>query len=146
MCRHKHMAAVTRSRESSVNLLCRRVAVLCVCPQQRRSACALCVRLPELSCVLALLVAPCCPNCNAHRLLALLAAGSGSLSTVLLRAVRVRRLLCSDDVLAMGIDKYNAECRSIVTRYCAEWEVIVGVRVLPEGAAECWAGGHRGGC
>lgn len=31
-----------------------------------------------------------------------------------------------DQVLAMGIDKYNAECRSIVTRYCKEWEVIVG--------------------
>ena len=30
-----------------------------------------------------------------------------------------------DDVLAMGIDKYNAECRGIVTRYCAEWETIV---------------------
>jgi len=30
-----------------------------------------------------------------------------------------------DDVLAMGIDKYNAECRKIVTRYCAEWEDIV---------------------
>ncbi len=28
-------------------------------------------------------------------------------------------------VLAMGIDKYNAECRSIVTRYCGEWEQIV---------------------
>jgi isoleucyl-tRNA synthetase len=25
----------------------------------------------------------------------------------------------------MGIDKYNAECRGIVTRYCAEWETIV---------------------
>ena len=30
-----------------------------------------------------------------------------------------------DDVLAMGIDKYNAECRGIVTRYCAEWETVV---------------------
>ena len=30
-----------------------------------------------------------------------------------------------DQVLAMGIDKYNAECRAIVTRYCAEWEVVV---------------------
>ncbi|KAL5981402.1 hypothetical protein ACLOJK_015457 [Asimina triloba] len=30
-----------------------------------------------------------------------------------------------DDVLAMGIDKYNEECRSIVTRYVAEWEKIV---------------------
>ncbi|KAL0956430.1 hypothetical protein HGRIS_002578 [Hohenbuehelia grisea] len=26
-----------------------------------------------------------------------------------------------DDVLAMGIDKYNAECRSIVMRYSSEW-------------------------
>lgn len=25
----------------------------------------------------------------------------------------------------MGIDKYNAECRGIVSRYCAEWEHIV---------------------
>lgn len=30
-----------------------------------------------------------------------------------------------DDVLAMGIDKYNEECRSIVTRYVGEWEKIV---------------------
>ncbi|KAK4754476.1 hypothetical protein SAY87_002580 [Trapa incisa] len=30
-----------------------------------------------------------------------------------------------DDVLAMGIDKYNEECRSIVTRYVEEWEKIV---------------------
>jgi len=27
-----------------------------------------------------------------------------------------------DDVLAMGIDKYNAECRNIVQRYSSEWE------------------------
>lgn len=27
------------------------------------------------------------------------------------------------DVLKLGIDKYNAECRSIVMRYSAEWEV-----------------------
>ena len=27
------------------------------------------------------------------------------------------------DVLDMGIDKYNAECRKIVMRYAAEWEV-----------------------
>ncbi|ORX56468.1 isoleucyl-tRNA synthetase [Piromyces finnis] len=27
-----------------------------------------------------------------------------------------------EDVLAMGIDKYNAECRSIVMRYSSEWE------------------------
>eukprot|EP00741_Cyanophora_paradoxa_P015733 tig00020904_g15189.t1 len=31
-----------------------------------------------------------------------------------------------DEVLAMGIAKYNAHCRSIVTRYCTEWEKIVG--------------------
>eukprot|EP00879_Flechtneria_rotunda_P022717 GHRR01023993.1.p1 GENE.GHRR01023993.1~~GHRR01023993.1.p1 ORF type:complete len:425 (+),score=151.54 GHRR01023993.1:285-1559(+) len=30
-----------------------------------------------------------------------------------------------DDVLAMGIDKYNEECRSIVMRYSKEWEVTV---------------------
>jgi isoleucyl-tRNA synthetase len=30
-----------------------------------------------------------------------------------------------DQVLAMGIDKYNAACRSIVTRYCGEWETVV---------------------
>ncbi|PON74964.1 Isoleucine-tRNA ligase [Parasponia andersonii] len=30
-----------------------------------------------------------------------------------------------DDVLQMGIDKYNEECRSIVTRYVEEWENIV---------------------
>lgn len=30
-----------------------------------------------------------------------------------------------DDVLKMGIDKYNAECRAIVMRYAAEWEIIV---------------------
>jgi isoleucyl-tRNA synthetase len=27
--------------------------------------------------------------------------------------------------MAMGIDKYNAECKSIVTRYCKEWEITV---------------------
>ena len=27
-----------------------------------------------------------------------------------------------DDVLKMGIDKYNGECRGIVTRYTKEWE------------------------
>mmetsp|Transcript_9257 Transcript_9257/g.18219 ORF Transcript_9257/g.18219 Transcript_9257/m.18219 type:complete len:1163 (-) Transcript_9257:42-3530(-) len=31
----------------------------------------------------------------------------------------------SDDVAKMGIAKYNAECRNIVTRYCSEWERIV---------------------
>lgn len=31
----------------------------------------------------------------------------------------------SDDVAAMGIAAYNKECRSIVTRYCGEWETIV---------------------
>ncbi|KAK9085817.1 hypothetical protein Sjap_026228 [Stephania japonica] len=30
-----------------------------------------------------------------------------------------------DEVLKMGIDKYNEECRSIVTRYVAEWEKTV---------------------
>ncbi|XP_047329898.1 isoleucine--tRNA ligase, cytoplasmic-like isoform X1 [Impatiens glandulifera] len=29
------------------------------------------------------------------------------------------------DVLNMGIDKYNEECRSIVTRYVSEWEKII---------------------
>jgi isoleucyl-tRNA synthetase len=31
-----------------------------------------------------------------------------------------------DDVMAMGIDKYNEECRSIVMRYSKEWEAVVG--------------------
>jgi len=31
----------------------------------------------------------------------------------------------SQDVADMGIRKYNAECRSIVTRYCKEWETTV---------------------
>ncbi|KAJ8639463.1 hypothetical protein MRB53_016157 [Persea americana] len=30
-----------------------------------------------------------------------------------------------EDVLAMGIDVYNEECRSIVTRYVGEWEKII---------------------
>lgn len=30
------------------------------------------------------------------------------------------------DVMKMGIDKYNAECRKIVTRYSKEWEIIMG--------------------
>ncbi|XP_031380711.1 isoleucine--tRNA ligase, cytoplasmic [Punica granatum] len=30
-----------------------------------------------------------------------------------------------DDVLALGIDKYNEECRSVVTRYVEEWEKII---------------------
>jgi len=30
-----------------------------------------------------------------------------------------------DEVLAMGIDKYNEECRSIVTRYVSEWEEVI---------------------
>ena len=30
-----------------------------------------------------------------------------------------------DDVMRMGIDKYNAACRAIVTRYCTEWETTV---------------------
>ncbi|GMT23809.1 hypothetical protein PFISCL1PPCAC_15106 [Pristionchus fissidentatus] len=29
------------------------------------------------------------------------------------------------DIMAMGIDKYNAECRSIVMRYAGEWEAAV---------------------
>ncbi|EFA11240.1 isoleucine--tRNA ligase, cytoplasmic [Tribolium castaneum] len=31
-----------------------------------------------------------------------------------------------DDVMKMGIDKYNAECRKIVMRYADEWERIIG--------------------
>ncbi|KAG7615473.1 Isoleucine--tRNA ligase, cytoplasmic [Arabidopsis thaliana] len=30
-----------------------------------------------------------------------------------------------DEVIKMGIDKYNEECRSIVTRYVAEWEKVI---------------------
>ena len=30
-----------------------------------------------------------------------------------------------DDVMKMGIAAYNAECRAIVTRYCAEWETTI---------------------
>ena len=30
-----------------------------------------------------------------------------------------------EDVLAMGIDKYNAECRAIVMRYSGEWQKTV---------------------
>lgn len=30
-----------------------------------------------------------------------------------------------EDVLKMGIDKYNDECRSIVTRYVGEWEKVI---------------------
>lgn len=30
-----------------------------------------------------------------------------------------------DDVMAMGIDKYNAACREIVMRYSKEWESTV---------------------
>jgi isoleucyl-tRNA synthetase len=33
-----------------------------------------------------------------------------------------------DEVLKLGIDKYNEECRAIVTRYVGEWEKVV-VRV-----------------
>ncbi|KAF3445907.1 hypothetical protein FNV43_RR11084 [Rhamnella rubrinervis] len=43
-----------------------------------------------------------------------------------------------DDVLKLGIDKYNEECRSIVTRYVEEWEklyekglVYKGFKVMP---------------
>ena len=32
---------------------------------------------------------------------------------------------CRDDVMAMGIDVYNEECRSIVMRYSKEWEIVV---------------------
>jgi isoleucyl-tRNA synthetase len=28
------------------------------------------------------------------------------------------------DVMAMGIDKYNAECRAIVMRYSSEWPCV----------------------
>ncbi|KAF5092991.1 hypothetical protein D0Z00_004297 [Geotrichum galactomycetum] len=31
-----------------------------------------------------------------------------------------------EDVMAMGIDKYNAECRAIVMRYAAEWKATIG--------------------
>lgn len=31
-----------------------------------------------------------------------------------------------EDVMAMGIDKYNAECRAIVMRYAAEWKSTIG--------------------
>lgn len=30
-----------------------------------------------------------------------------------------------DDVMRMGIDKYNAECRAIVMRYSSEWKQTV---------------------
>lgn len=30
-----------------------------------------------------------------------------------------------EDVMALGIDKYNAACREIVMRYSHEWETIV---------------------
>ncbi|XP_071716539.1 isoleucine--tRNA ligase, cytoplasmic-like [Rutidosis leptorrhynchoides] len=30
-----------------------------------------------------------------------------------------------EDVIKMGIDKYNEECRSIVTRYVGEWEKVI---------------------
>ncbi|KAG8834716.1 isoleucine--tRNA ligase, partial [Serendipita sp. 399] len=30
-----------------------------------------------------------------------------------------------DDVMAMGIDKYNAECRAIVMRYSEDWRATV---------------------
>jgi isoleucyl-tRNA synthetase len=31
-----------------------------------------------------------------------------------------------EDVMKMGIDKYNEECRSIVMRYASEWKYIIG--------------------
>ena len=30
-----------------------------------------------------------------------------------------------DDVMKIGIAQYNGECRKIVSRYAAEWEVIM---------------------
>jgi len=30
-------------------------------------------------------------------------------------------ITCKEDVMALGIDKYNEECRAIVMRYSAEW-------------------------
>ena len=30
-----------------------------------------------------------------------------------------------EDVIKMGIDNYNEECRSIVTRYVGEWEKVI---------------------
>lgn len=30
-----------------------------------------------------------------------------------------------DDVMRLGIDKYNAECRKIVMRYANDWETII---------------------
>jgi isoleucyl-tRNA synthetase len=39
--------------------------------------------------------------------------------------VHAAEIKTRDDVLAMGIDKYNEECRSIVMRYSKEWEVTV---------------------
>lgn len=31
------------------------------------------------------------------------------------------KISSKDDVMKMGIDKYNAECRAIVMRYSTEW-------------------------
>jgi isoleucyl-tRNA synthetase len=38
----------------------------------------------------------------------------------------VERRQTQQDVLKMGIDKYNEACRAIVMRYAGEWERIVG--------------------
>ncbi|KAF6012219.1 isoleucine--tRNA ligase [Brettanomyces bruxellensis] len=35
-------------------------------------------------------------------------------------------ITCKQDVMDMGIDKYNAECRSIVMRYSGEWRKTIG--------------------
>ena len=36
-----------------------------------------------------------------------------------------------EDVLKMGIDNYNKECRSIVMRYSGEWEVgCVNIKII----------------
>lgn len=37
----------------------------------------------------------------------------------------VFNLQTREDVLKMGIPKYNAECRAIVMRYSKDWEVVV---------------------
>lgn len=55
-----------------------------------------------------------------------------------------------DDVMAMGIDKYNAECRAIVMRYASEWRSTIGrlgrwidfdndyKTLYPEFMESCW--------
>lgn len=39
--------------------------------------------------------------------------------------VRPTDIKTRSQVMEMGIDKYNEECRSIVMRYSAEWQTIV---------------------